>query len=99
MGAGFYNTTSLEGDALKVARRKAKNQDEIILGVFKKHYKYKLTPFDVNEALQGMLINYPITSIRRSINTLTKSGNLVKSEKAIRKCIYAAPNHVWQLKS
>lgn len=56
----YYNTTGLKGEDLNRAGQKASNQDEIILGVFKKYSKYKLTPFDISASLKGMFIDYPM---------------------------------------
>ena len=76
----YYNTLNESGQVLMDFKAKAKSQDEIIIRHFLKH-PYKeysaseiwINLFDVDST--------PQTSIRRSINTLTKSGNLVKLDK------------------
>ena|SRR3990167_4836984 len=91
----FYNTTKETFDTLETSIKKAKFQDEIILSAFQENNK--MTPSEC-------WINYfkteevPITSIRRSINTLTLNEKLIKTdEKKIG--IYGKPEYFWQLKA
>jgi len=61
----YYNTTSSSGKELSENKKKAKTQDEKILEFFKVSGK-------LSASLIFPLMNCPITSIRRSLNTLSK---------------------------
>ena len=71
----YYNTTKLEGEDLEEAFLSAKKQDEKILALFRLEDSIgcntKFTPSEVYEMTSAM--HWPITSIRRSINTLSKN--------------------------
>lgn len=98
MQTTFFNTTSLQGDALVVATKKAIGQSELILKVFKAYPTAKFTPFDVHYNIQRIYgKDYPITSVRARMTVLTDNGHLIKSEKAEGMGIYKVSNHRWQL--
>lgn len=83
MQTRFYNSTHLEGDALKLAISQAKTQDEKVLQIFKDRKGHLLNPHHVHMVYQNMVnSDTPLTSIRRAINTLTLGGFLLKSESA-----------------
>ena len=90
----FYNTTSLGGEELIRRKREIKGQNELILDFFRKNPGVCFTPFEVQK-LAG-LVNTPITSIRRAINTLTSAGYLEKTE-TMKPGEYGAINHTWRL--
>lgn len=69
----FYNTTKETGKDLEVCVKKAKTQDEIIYNLF--YEGSKLSPSQIDTILEH---RYPITSIRRSLNTLAKRGMLTR---------------------
>ena len=85
----FYNTTNESGSDLAKSYENAKNQDAIVLGLFKKHGK--LSPSQVYKILNE---KYPITSIRRSINTLT-ANNLIDKTNDMRMGMYGKNEHIW----
>lgn len=98
MQTQFFNTTSLSGCALVEATVRAYKQDDIILSIFQEYPSIRFTPFDIQSNVKRIYgKDYPITSVRRGINTLTSEGFLTKSEKAEGKGIYKMPNHRWQL--
>lgn len=70
----FYNTTNETGDDLADRRQRAAAQDDAVLALFRQHGQ--LGPWQVWELLASH--GWPITSIRRAINTLTRRGQLVK---------------------
>lgn len=88
----FYNTTNESGDALIKSYENAKNQDALILDLFKKHRI--LSP---SQAYKILNEKYPITSIRRSINTLTTHNMLTKTND-MRKGMYGKNEHIWEAK-
>jgi hypothetical protein len=91
----YYNTNGLDGDDLRMARAKTLSQDEIILEVFET-YDRSYTPGQVmNICAHNFGKNYPITSVRRSIHTLTDAGKLRKT-KELRTCIYGKKAHCWK---
>lgn len=89
----FYNTTVESGQILIDFNQKARNQDEAVMGIFALYGK-ELTPCECHERLRLMGYNFILTSVRRSINTLTKSGMLRRVEVK-REGIYGRPNTCW----
>lgn len=88
----YYNTTSLKNEELKESVQDAKKQDDIILALYHKHGN--LSPSMVFKRLN---CKYPITSIRRSINTLTNNLQLEKLS-IMAKGMYGKPEHIWKFK-
>ena len=91
----YYNTTNEKGEKLAEYKEKAMTQDEIILDWFSYTSKRQqgLTPSNVQ---RYALSNAPLTSVRRSMNTLTKQGKLMKTDVK-REGIYGRLEHVWKL--
>lgn len=90
-----YNTTH-EPNKQELDRH-ANAQAKKILQFFKEHPGELFTPFDVQKSLRrGLIMNSPITSIRRAMTNLTDKGKLVKT-KIKRPGIYKAPNYCWRL--
>lgn len=92
----YYNTTSLRGQPLKSAEKKSLTQDEAILHLFQSRTR-DFTPSEVKRILDHTLNNPPLTSIRRSISSLTKSGNLIKTDKK-RVGSYGRLEYAWRYK-
>ena len=94
----YYNTTKEKGEALKEATKKAGSQDERILKHFQKlQYSFgknELSPSDIHTYFAP---EWPITSIRRSLNTLTNQGKLEKTNKLVMG-MYGRKEHVWRLR-
>jgi len=93
----FYNTTNLTGNSLINAINTARTQDDrvkIILSLFSR----PVTPFEVQEKYNQYYKPAPITSIRRSLNTLTSAGIAEKTDR-MRAGQYGKPNYTWQLKA
>jgi Fe2+ or Zn2+ uptake regulation protein len=89
----FYNTTGETGATLAASKIKADTQNSVILEFFK-NTDGEFTPFEVQEmALPGA----PITSIRRSLTTLTGMGLLDKCSVK-REGIYRKINFTWKLR-
>ena len=96
----YYNTTGLTGSELEQSTEEAKSQDQVILSIFKECAADKyISPFYVKSVLEARNRNILITSIRRSITTLTNENKLVKSDKATLKGVYGRPNYGWKLAS
>lgn len=91
----FYNTTNETGQELKDCISKASKQDNEVLEFFRSKQGKSLTPFEVHK---GCLQNAPITSVRRSINTLTGMGYLEKTDEK-REGEFGRMNYTWRLKS
>jgi Fe2+ or Zn2+ uptake regulation protein len=90
----YYNTTALRGNDLRRAIGSAKGQDERIYALMKA-LNSKLTPLEVHRNYEKHFPLTPITSIRRSMNTLTKNGLLIKLETKKLE-VYGAPNYQWR---
>ena len=93
----FYNTTNEENPQLDVFCKKADSQDNLITDLFLCDPPRKFTPSEVWQKLiriGNIDKDTPLTSIRRSINTLTKEGILRKlDEKRIG--FYGRPESCW----
>jgi hypothetical protein len=87
----YYNTTNLNGSDLKKSTGRAESQTEKILRFFLANPWAYFTPLDIHRAT-GILL----TSVRRSISDLTKSDDLVKTEKQCME-MYGAINYKWTL--
>ena len=102
----YYNTTRQVGSALETEQSNAMGMDERIHLIFIMHFEqvndhmsrdnYLFTPHRIHEILTSAGYNYPITSVRRSINTLTKRGVLKKTD-VMKTGGYGKPNHCWRL--
>lgn len=86
----YYNTTNQKGTTLKESHSKAESQEQKILNYFTA--KGKATP---SEVWTTMSTDSLLTSVRRSITDLTKSGRLRKTEEK-RTSIYGRPEYVWE---
>ena len=93
MGENFFQTTPLDNNQIKTMRQRVDKQDDIVLLVFQKRPGIELTPWDV---LRLSDLNCPITSIRRSMTTLTAKGLLEKTGDT-QEGAYGMPCHLWRL--
>jgi len=66
----FYNTTKESGEVLHQSKNQAVKQDLIILDYFKRNGTISASQIHKSDIMNGA----PITSIRRAINTLFKTG-------------------------
>jgi len=85
----YYNTTNTRGNLLKDYKQKAKSQDERILEYFKPNRK-------LSASLINRLMKCPITSTRRSLNTLENKGIIVKTGFQIMG-YYGRPENMYKL--
>jgi hypothetical protein len=92
-GRNYFDTTRLPLADLARAIARAEQQDDAILAAFRCHLI--LTPSRCHEIVSA---GRPIllTSVRRSIATLTEAGALEKLAKRTPGP-YGAPEHLWQL--
>lgn len=88
----YYNTTSFTEDQLRSYINNAENQDKAIYRVIKFYGRKKMSPSDV----ASYFPKWPITSIRRSMNTLMKIGLIEKLEET-KIGIYGRPEHLFKL--
>ena len=90
----YHNTLAHEGDELRSYQNAAMTQDDRVLQEFiLLRYECGRTPSEVN---RYALPNAPLTSVRRSMNTLTRQGKLVKTDET-RMGPYGRPETVWRL--
>ena len=80
----YFNTTQLKGEEIKEVKRKATKQDEKILEQFRNNPE---TIYFASTLWINLFDTYntPLTSIRRSINTLYNKG-LIEREEEKAKC-------------
>ena len=91
----FYNTTALNGEALKQATHDAHHQDVLVLAIFKGAQR-AMTPSEVWIQGRDAGTGWLLTSVRRSINTLTRQGLLVKCEES-KDGPYGRREHCWKI--
>ena len=88
----YYNTNNETGVDLTESWIKAAKQNELILRLFRANPNEALTPNDIHNMCNACDKDWPITSIRRAINTLTESGNLTKTNE-LREGKYGKKTH------
>lgn len=93
----YWNTNKLAGESLSQAIEKAKTQETKILLFFKSHPHKSFAPHEIGLCLEFFLKRTPITSIRRAITNLERSGQLMKTDRMINGQ-YGKPVHTWRFK-
>ena len=91
----YFNTIPIEGTELKEAQFKAGSQNEEILFIFK-NFGLFWSPSDIFLYVNNK--RWPLTSIRRSLTTLTKLGYLEKTGE-LKTGMFGRPENIWKLKS
>jgi hypothetical protein len=94
----FFNTIN-EQQNIKEFSQKAVSQEISIFQIFSLSPEAELTPFDVlNILVEKKMVheNTPITSIRRAMSNLTRSGNLIKTEHQVPGEL-GKKNYCWKL--
>lgn len=93
----YFNTTNEINPQLDVFRKKAESQDALVEELFSENPLQTYTPSEVWQILikRGLNENTPLTSIRRSMNTLTKGDVLAKLGWKTKKGYYGKPEHAW----
>lgn len=90
----YFNTTNERGQQLNDSRLKVATQNEIVLTYFKAHKARFLSPSDVwQNCFNGSV---PLTSVRRAITNLERSGMLKKTDVKIPG-IYGKDTYTWVL--
>ncbi len=90
----FYNTINIKGVDIAEAVKVAMSQDDKILFFLKRNPDKLFTPFDIHDTLFDS--KTPITSIRRAMTNLTKSGKIEKVDKQEMEK-FGKPNYQWRL--
>lgn len=93
----YFNTTNQKGDELKASKFKAGQQNAEILALFTLYHYRSFTPAEVWNHFQKEGRHWPLTSIRRSITTLTVQGFLVCTNE-MRMGLFGSKNYTWKLK-
>lgn len=94
MSATYFNTTGLIGEELHAAVEAAVTQNDTVLAIYRNAFG-PLSPSDVWAQCRHAGRDWPLTSIRRSICTLTVAHDLIKlgGQKI---GIYGKPEHLWE---
>jgi hypothetical protein len=95
MSAVFFNTTGLRSRELAAAVAAAKCQDAAVLALFVTA-SGPMSPSQVREQCARMGRDWPVTSIRRSITTLSDRNLLVRTDDKVRGP-YGAVEHLWRI--
>lgn len=88
----FYNSTSLTGQELKQAVSIASKQDEAITLIFRTGKPY--TPSEIMTLCNRAGHSYLLTSVRRSITSLTDRG-VLRNTGNFKQGPYGRPEGVW----
>ena len=86
----YYNTTNEKAGPLNNYKGKAKTQDEYIYSLFKDGAK-------LSSSMIFPLVNFPQTSIRRSLNTLMNEGKIDKLDVKVFG-MYGRKEHLYKKK-
>ena len=98
----YYNTTNETGETLNDSNTRAIKQEDLIYNFFKFEYEEFARPEGFTPSEMGHIClmdaqkDWPLTSIRRAIHTLTESGKLTKTTE-LRMGNYGKNEHVWRL--
>lgn len=71
----YFNTTKESGKQLELFKKKTDKQDVLILAEFTKNLTENHSPSSLYRLFDLKGLNWPITSIRRSLNTLYNNGD------------------------
>ena len=96
----FFNTINAQGNNLIQSEKKTQSQDDLVMWLFRAFNNNGFTPSIVWKGLKELgkiHPNTPITSIRRSLTTLTKKGLLSKIDSKKQKGQFGVPEHYWEL--
>ncbi|MCK5613872.1 hypothetical protein KAR91_69055 [Candidatus Pacearchaeota archaeon] len=85
----YHNTTNIDGEELARAEMSASSQDKVVLEWFRLHRKG-------GPSNLASKFPWPITSIRRAISNLTKSGFLEKTELK-QSGLYGKKEYIWKI--
>lgn len=77
----FYNTTNEVNPQLELFKKKTDKQDVLILAEFAKNPTENHSPSSLYRLFDLKGLNWPITSIRRSLNTLFNKGAIKRMGK------------------
>ena len=89
----YYNTVKEKSDELKKNKTKALSQDKQIWGLLALT-KTAYTPFEIQAYFKDK--NWPITSIRRALNTIVNNKVGIEKLEDVSKGKYGRMNHKWQ---
>ena len=89
----YFNTTDVSPRQLELFTEKAKNQTQRILKIFIAFPDKKISASDILH--NGVLDGAPITSIRRSLNTLKKKLEIVVVDQ--KEGLYGRPETTYKL--
>lgn len=91
----FHNTIGASGQTLINFNQRVGKCERVILIVFET-YRWPMTPPEVHKIMESLGYKYALTSIRRSMTDMTRSGLLVKGTEQ-KPGIYDVPNYTWRL--
>ena len=89
----YHNSTNLSGSELQHSVKCSAKQDAVIRLIFMQ-CSSALSPSQVLKYCEIKGYNYLITSVRRTINTLTNQGELIHTGNSI-KSPYGKPEGLW----
>jgi len=89
----YFNSTSLTGLELRAAITAARHQDAAILVIFQ-NARGPLSPSDVWRLCEQAGKQWPLTSVRRAITTLTSAGALTQTGFQ-KRGIYGRLEYCW----
>ena len=94
----YYNTNNETGLDLRESWTSNAKQNELILRIFMLTPNNTFTPDEIQTACESYQRNWPITSIRRAISTLTDQAKLTKTNN-LREGKHGKKTHIWKYNS
>lgn len=92
----YYNTNSESGPVLKTYYKAAEKQDDLVLSLFTSNPDKEMTAEYVHEVL--FTTKTPLTSVRRSVNTLEADGRIQRTGNLVRGN-FGRPVNTYKLKT
>ena len=91
----FHNTTNESGIRLQGYEQQAETQDQKVASFFELNPGEIWTPWEIQSIV--FKVHTPITSVRRSMNTLARAGILDKTEHLKETGSYGRRSYCWRL--
>jgi hypothetical protein len=86
----YHNTTEVHGEQLRLFENRCGEQEQAVLAFFAAGGEWS-----PSQVWQRVLPFAPLTSVRRAITNLTRSGRLVKTSQQ-RTGPYGRPECIWR---
>lgn len=94
----YYNSIPLDSERLDAAIEISAGQDAVILAIMKHYSDREFTPWQLHDILQEKGKKTLITSVRRSLTTLTVHRKKLIHTRHLKEERQGSPNSTWRYK-